>query len=482
MESSSPAPALCHRLDFDRFSLLPDRRQLLKDGVPIRLGARAFDILVTLAERPGELVTKDELIAQVWSGVFVDPTNLRVGMAAVRKALEDGDGRLIRTDPGQGYRLTAQVARTADARSPVRVVTAAPSQLPTRVMRIIGRSEFIADVAAQLPRRRLITIAGPGGIGKTTVAVACAEVLAGSYRDGVGFVDLTEAAEAASVVPALAAALGITISTDDARRDVVGHFRGRQMLLVIDNCEHVIQAAAELIEAISVGAPGVHILATSRESLRVTGEWVRRLPALTCPPDATKLSASEALSYPAVELFVERATATRLGYQLGDAEASVVGEICRSLDGVALAIELAAAQVEVFGVAWLAAHLDRRLWILKCGRRTAVPRHQTLTAMLDWSYELLSEQERATLQRIAVFPGEFTLADAIGSATDDGIRDFEMVGGVYGLVSKSLAMLDDSGSVTRYRLPETTRVYAHARLQMTEPEFHRSTIQVPLSH
>jgi predicted ATPase len=188
------------------------------------------------------------------------------------------------------------------------------------------------------------------------------------------------------------------------------------------------------------------------------------------------------LSYPAVELFVERATATRLGYQLGDAEASVVGEICRSLDGVALAIELAAAQVEVFGVAWLAAHLDRRLWILKCGRRTAVPRHQTLTATLDWSYELLSEQERATLQRIAVFPGEFTLADAIGSATDDGIRDFEMVGGVYGLVSKSLAMLDDSGSVTRYRLPETTRVYAHARLQMTEPEFHRSTIQVPLSH
>ena len=477
METSSTSPMLGRRLNFDRFSVLPDQRLLLRDGEPVRIGARAFDILATLATRPGELVTKDELIDQVWRGIFVDAANLRVHMTAVRKALGDVDGRLIRNDPGRGYRLIAEVSPAAEAASPtptpihfaaapIHVALAAPMQLPTKVTRIIGRSEFIAVLIGQLPRRRLVTIVGPGGIGKTTVAIACAEALAGSYRDGVGFVDLTKVTETASVAASLARALDVAINGDDPLHDVVEYLKDRQMMLVIDNCEHVIQAAAELVEMITVSAPGVHILATSRESLRVLGESVRRLPPLLCPPDVKDLSASEALGYPAVELFVERASAARLEYQLGDAEASIVGEICRRLDGVALAIELAAAQVDVFGVAWLAAHLDQRLWILKSGRRTAVPRHQTLTAMLDWSYELLSEQERATLHSVAAFPDEFTLADAIGLGIGDGAREIEVVGAVDGLVSKSLATLDASGSVTRYRLPETTRAYACAKVQL----------------
>ena len=468
METSSTSPALGRRLNFDRFSMLPDQRLLLRDGTPVRIGARAFDILAALAARPGELVTKDELISQVWRGIFVDAANLRVHMTAVRKALGDADGRLIRNDPGRGYRLVAGVSPEAAVASPtpIHVAAAAPMQLPTKVTRIIGRSDFIGVLVAQLPRRRLVTIVGPGGIGKTTVAIACAEALAGSYRDGVGLVDLTKVTEASSVAASLARALDVAITGDDPLHEVIEYLKDRQMLLVFDNCEHVIQAAAELVELITVSAPAVHILATSRESLRVLGESVRRLPPLDCPPDVEHLSASEALSYPAVELFVERAAAARLEYQLGDAEASVVGEICRRLDGVALAIELAAAQVDVFGIAWLAAHLDQRLWILKSGRRTAVPRHQTLTAMLDWSYELLSEQERATLHSVAVFPGEFTLADAIDLGTGDGTREIEVVGAVDGLVSKSLATLDASGSVTRYRLPETTRAYACAKVQL----------------
>jgi predicted ATPase/DNA-binding winged helix-turn-helix (wHTH) protein len=469
METSSTSPTLGRRLNFDRFSVLPDQRLLLRDGAPVRIGARAFDILAALAARPGELITKDELIAQVWRGLFVDAANLRVHMTAVRKALGDADGRLIRNDPGRGYRLLAEVSpEAAAAPTPtlIHVAAAAPMQLPSKVTRIIGRSDFIGVLVAQMPRRRLITIVGPGGIGKTTVAIACAEALAGSYRDGVGFVDLTRASEGVSVATSLARALDVAITGDDPLHDVIEYLKDREMLLVIDNCEHVIQAAAELVETITVSAPGVHILATSRESLRVLGESVRRLPPLACPPDVKHLSASEALSYPAVELFVERAAAARLEYQLGDLEASVVGEICRRLDGVALAIELAAAQVDVFGVAWLAGHLDQRLWLFKSGRRTAVPRHQTLTAMLDWSYELLSEQERATLHSVAAFPGEFTLDDAIGLGTGDGIREFEVVGAVDGLVSKSLATLDASGSVTRYRLPETTRAYACAKVQL----------------
>lgn len=474
METSSTSPMLGRRLNFDRFSVLPDQRLLLRDGVPVRIGARAFDILAALAARPGELVTKDDLISQVWRGVFVDAANLRVHMTAVRKALGDADGQLIRNDPGRGYRLIAEIVPEAKAASasmrvdvvPAAVAPVAPMQLPTKVTRIIGRSDFIGVLVAQMPRRRLITIVGPGGIGKTTVAIACAEALAGSYRDGVGFVDLTRVTGGVSVATSLARALDVAITGDDPLHDVIEYLKDRKMLLVIDNCEHVIQAAAELVETITVSAPGVHVLATSRESLRVLGESVRRLPPLDCPPDVEHLSASEALSYPAVQLFVERAAAARLEYQLGDSEASIVGEICRRLDGVALAIELAAAQVDVFGVAWLAAHLDQRLWILKSGRRTAVPRHQTLTAMLDWSYDLLSEQERATLHSVAVFPGEFTLADAIDLGTGDGTREIEVVGAVDGLVSKSLATLDASGSVTRYRLPETTRAYAYAKMQL----------------
>ncbi len=194
-------------------------------------------------------------------------------LTAVRKALGDADGRLIRNDPGRGYRLIAEVAPEAEAACstptsihvvPVAAAPAAPLQLPTKVTRIIGRSDFIGVLVAQMPRRRLITIVGPGGIGKTTVAIACAEALAGSYRDGVGFVDLTKVTEAASVAASLARALDVAITGDDPLHDVIEYLKDRQMLLVIDNCEHVIQAAAELVETIIVSAPGVHVLATSR--------------------------------------------------------------------------------------------------------------------------------------------------------------------------------------------------------------------------
>jgi predicted ATPase/DNA-binding winged helix-turn-helix (wHTH) protein len=468
MESSGIAPAHSRRLSFDRFCLLPAQRVLLQGDTPIRIGARALDILVALASRPGELVTKDELITQVWPNTFVDPTNLRVNIAALRKALGDSGGRLISNDPGRGYRFTVDVRDTASAAQPASGVAPDVCQLPRAMSRLIGRSEFVSALAEQLPRRRQVTVVGPGGIGKTRVAIACAEALAGSYRDGVHFVDLATVLEPASIAAAVAEVLEMAVGPDDPLRDLLRLLTGRELLLVFDNCEHVVQAAAGVVEAIASRAPGVHILATSRESLRSAGEWVRILPPLPSPPDTPNLSAAEALRYPAVELFVERAAAAGDGFQLADADAPAVGEICRRLDGVALAIELAAAQADVFGVAWLAAHLDDRLWMLNRGPRTAVPRHQTLSALLDWSYMLLSEQEQATLRRVAMFPGEFTLADAIAVAADQGVGDTEAVSAVVGLVSKSLAMADVSGPVTRYRLPETTRAYAFSKAPMSQ--------------
>jgi predicted ATPase/DNA-binding winged helix-turn-helix (wHTH) protein len=449
-------------LTFGRFRLLPVQRILLEEGRPVRLGARAFDILVALARRPGELVSKETLMAEVWPATFVEGANLRVNIAALRKALGDTDARLIRTDSGRGYRFTTGVDTVAKPASAPIPSTVWPRKLPNPTTRLIGRSEFVAQVVGQLPARRLITLTGPGGIGKTRVAIACAQEMAGSYRDGIAFVDLSTARDQQSVTAALADALDVA-DYDNCIHAVVRRLLGRQMLLVLDNCEHVIQVAAELAEMIITRSPGVHVLATSRESLRVFGELVRVLPPLPSPPAGVPLTAAEALTYPTVELFVERVCAAHENFQLSDSDAPLVGEICRRLDGVALAIELAAAQVDVLGIAWLAAHMDDRLWILNRGPRTAAPRHQTLGSLLDWSYTLLSEQERATLQSVARFPGDFSLADAVTMAANNGVDEVQAVAGLSGLVSKSLALLDVSGAAARYRLPETTRVYVCAK-------------------
>lgn len=457
------------RISFDCFTMIPDQRLLLRDGKPVRIGARAFDILVALAKRRGALVMKDELISEVWPGTFVEAGNLRVQIVALRKALGDTDGRLIQTDAGRGYRFTALLGHTAEqsrghaADQSSRPPRSAPSaRLPAVVTRIVGRDGFIEGLVAQLPLRRLITIVGPGGIGKTRVAIACAEALAGKYREGVHFLDLTPAIGLESVVALLAQTLGIEAATGDPMHEVMQHLRNREMLLTIDNCEHVIDAAAQVVEAIATGAPNVHILATSRESLRVLGEWVRVLPPLPSPAETWDITAAEAQTYPAVQLFVERAAAVRQDFLLSDTQAPLVAEICRQLDGVALAIELAAATLHAFTVEWLATHLDDPLSILSQGRRTAAPRHRSLTATLDWSYDLLTDLERATLQRVAALPGDFTMADAIG-AVGDAMGDGQVVCAVGNLVSKSLAMLDKSGPVMRYRLPQTTRVYAYAK-------------------
>ena len=270
-------------------------------------------------------------------------------------------------------------------------------------------------MVARVAQQRFLTIVGPGGIGKTTVAVAAAEALSGSYADGVWFVGLASLQDPALVPSAVSAVLGSPPGVGDPLSSLVASLRDKRALIILDNCEHVISAAAATAEAMLKAAPQVAILATSREPLRAEGEWLLRLPSLEVPPERSGLTAAEALSFPAVELFNERATATLDGFDLADADIPIALEICRRLDGVPLAIELAAAQVDVFGVRGLAARLDDRLAVLTRGRRTALPRQQTLRATIDWSYELLSASERRLLCRLAVFSGRLQVRGCGGS-------------------------------------------------------------------
>ena len=330
---------------------------------------------------------------------------------------------------------------------------------------MVGRSDVVPALAAQLKLHRFVTILGPGGIGKTTVAVAVADGLLDSFRDGVRFVDLAPLTDPLLVPSALAAQLGVGIRSDKPLASLIAFLKEKELLVVLDSCEHVIEAAAILAEEIFRGTKAVHILATSREALRVEGERVHRLPPLSFPASTQGLKAADALDFPSIQLFVERAAASLGAFDLTDAEAPLVADICRRLDGIALAIEIAASRVDVFGVAGLAARLNDRFQLLMQGRRTALPRHRTLGATLDWSYSLLPEFERLVLRRLAVFAGTFTMESASAILASDQTSSAAVVDAIADLVAKSLVSAGVEGPIALYRLLDTTRAYVLAKLE-----------------
>jgi predicted ATPase/DNA-binding winged helix-turn-helix (wHTH) protein len=452
-------------VSFGPFQLLPAQRLLLEGEAPVRLGSRALAILTTLVERPGELVTKGELMARVWPDTFVDEAALRVHVSALRRALGDGQAgrRFVANVPGRGYQFLApvEISEPRTAPSHVDMAGSRPHNLPFAQTRPVGRAGAMRALADLLPKQWFITIVGAGGIGKTTVALALAEALLPAYEDGVRIVDLAPLEGPQLVSSALGVVLGLSVHPENAAAQLVDFLRDKRMLIVLDSCEHVIDAAASLAEQLVAGAAGVHILATSREPLRAKGEWVHRLQPLDIPADPAKLTAAEALAYPAVQLFVERAAAILDGFELSDADAPIVSAICRKLGGIALAIELAAARVDAFTLHQLELLLDDRFRILNRGRRTARPRHRSLAAALDWSYEFLPEVERAVLRRLSVFAGLFDLDAAIAVAGDDEI---DVVDALADLVAKSLITADVGGPIVRYRLLDTTRAYALEKL------------------
>jgi predicted ATPase/DNA-binding winged helix-turn-helix (wHTH) protein len=453
---------------FGPFRLLAAQRLLLEGDTPVRLGSRAFDILAALVERAGEVVGKEELIARAWPQTFVEEANLKLQVSALRRALGDGQGdnRYVITVAGRGYNFVAPVRHEepADAALPAPVAPASVHNLPIAMKRMIGRDEAVAALVSRLSRQRLVTVVGPGGIGKTTLALAVAERMIADYEDGVWLVDLAPLSDPRLVPSAVSTVLGVEIRTENPLPGLVAALRNKRMLLLLDNCEHVIDAAAILAAAVLSGVPGVNILATSREPLGIAGEREHRLAPLDSPPTSSGLTAAEAAAFPAVQLFVERVTAIVEDFALTDANAPLIVEICQRLDGLPLAIEFAAPRVEVLGVEGLAVCLDDSLPLLRGRRRTAMPRHQTMRAVIDWSYGLLSEDEQHFFRTLGIFAGGFTVEAAAAVAIDAADTPCEAIDRLADLVAKSLVVADVGETKPRFRLLDTTRAYAIEKL------------------
>lgn len=450
---------------FGPFVLIPERQQLLLRNAQVRIGGRALDILTALVERPGDVVSKRNLMMRAWPDVVVDEGNLKVNVAALRRLLETGGPEplaYIATVTGRGYRFVAPVQAGGPPMS-----VSAPAltdkrrhNLPTGVTQIFGRADEINSIQSDLKEARLVSIVGPGGIGKTTVALAVAENAVGDFRDGVWLVDLALISDENLVPSAIAAAVGGRAHLPTPLAAVCQFLRGRETLLVLDSCEHLIEATATCVSQILAEAAEVKLLVTSREPLVVNGELVRRLRGLQTPPHSPLLTSEEALTFPAVQLFVDRATFRLESFRLSDADSSSVAEICRRLDGLALAIELAATRIDAFGVSGLLKQLDDRFRLL-VGRRAGPERHRTLAATIDWSYSLLLPIEAALLRAVSVFAGVF---DIDGAAAVSTLPRATAAEGLAHLAAKSLLTIDlDAGGIA-YRLLETTRSDCSERL------------------
>ncbi len=460
----------CYR--FDRFELRPSERLLYVDGQPANLGARAIDLLLTLVERHGHLVSKSDLLDLVWPGLIVEENNLQVQISTLRKLLGQ---RAIATIPGRGYRFTLTVHEEAADPVSGRAVAPAPgsveaalsrlpsvlSVLPALPGKLLGRDRDLAALQA-LREHGVVTIVGPGGIGKTSFALATAHQWQGELRDGVAWVELAGIQDPSLVSTVVAQALGLPSGGRDPVAALVSALQPLKVLLVIDNAEHLQQAVAALVQAIALGAPGVRVLVTSQLALKVNGERVFRLTPLSVPP--TGVTLDQALSYGAVALFVDQAQAADRRFVLSEANLPTVVALCQRLDGVALAIKLAAARMPLLGLQGIFDRLDQRFRLLASPAGLTPVRQQTLLGALDWSHELLEPAEKAVFRRLAVFAGGFTIHLASVVAQDDALDDWAVIDILGSLVDRSLVAVDH-GDVPRYRLLESTRDYALLKLK-----------------
>jgi predicted ATPase/DNA-binding winged helix-turn-helix (wHTH) protein len=449
-----------------------DRRELRMRGASVPIGSRAFGIIETLAASAGQLVTKDDLMAQVWPGVLVEENTLQVHISAIRKALGP-DRAMLKTAAGRGYRLVGSwVVRDDGAEAPYQGVqqpqgTRGPlTNIPSVVTTLIGRSATVPLLRDLVSAYRVVTLTGPGGIGKTTLAVEVARSLLDEFEDGRWLVELASLSDPELVPSTTAGALALKFGGEAISAEAVARaIGGKKLLLVLDNCEHVVDAAARLAEEIVRQCPQVTVLATSREVLRIDGEQVYRVPALEIPA-SDREDSRQLAERSAVELFVARIRALDADFAPNELNYSAIATICRHLDGIPLAIEFAAARAAMIGVQQVATGLHDRFRLLTSRRRTALPRHQTLRAGLDWSYELLSESERQLLRHLAIFVGGFTMeaAAAVAGASSTGQVATPIAEDMGNLVAKSLVVFDGSAIPSRWRLLETIRAYAFDKL------------------
>ena len=456
-------------LSFGPFELSIGNRLLTNGAKVVPLGARAMDLLIVLVEQANQVVGRRTLIERVWPKRGAEQVSLRVHISALRKALDQSDPgrRYIANVPGRGYSFTVPVTSLSSPTS-ADIKPSSGSRLPARLMRMLGRKDALVAIQTKLAEQKFVTIVGPGGIGKTTLAVAVAHEMSATFKGQVHFVDLGALGGASLVAPAVATSLGVSVQTNNVVPALIDRLQERPTLIILDCCEHLVDGASAVAEELIRRVPTLHLLATSREAMRVEGEHVYELCALACPPDDRSLSAHDALQYSAVQLLIDRVRAVRGDFELVDMDAPIAAGICRRLDGIPLAIELAASRIDIFGVSRTASLLDDRLNLSWVGRRTALPKHQTLSAALEWSYDLLGEAEKRVLNRLSVFSGGFTFEAAVAVVADETIDEGNVSDCIWELRSKS--MIAARGQEGRLRLLDTTLAFASRRLAESDDE------------
>src|SRR5467141_166030 len=446
------------------------RRELRARGVPVPIGGRAFEIIEVLVQSAGELVTKNDLSARIWPGAIVEDNTLQFHISAIRKALGSDRG-ILKTASGRGYRLLGAWTSRQESTSSVDSIDLEPmrspatpfqTNLPAAASELVGRTNAVQHLRGLLSAYRVVTLTGAGGIGKTRLALEVVRGLFPDIRGDVRLVELVSLSDPSLVPTALAGALGLKLGGHEISAESVARAIGAQkLLLVLDNCEHVIDAAAKLAETVVRRCPQTTILATSREILKIEGEYVYRVPPLDVP--AQDEEPGDIPGHSAVQLFIATTRALHSHFSPNGENLAVIAAICRRLDGIPLAIDLAATRVAILGLEQVAAGLDARLEMLTGGRRTALTRHPTLRATLDWSYDLLPEPERLVLRRLAAFVGDFTAAASLVAAGGE-IAASEVVLSLANLVTKSLVTVEVGSVTAYYRLHETTRGYALEKL------------------
>ncbi|HSB25001.1 MAG TPA: winged helix-turn-helix domain-containing protein [Burkholderiaceae bacterium] len=476
-------PAAATALRFGRHELQAHERRLLIDGAPAALGARAFDLLLALAERPGRLVSKRTLMELVWPGLVVHDNNLAAQMSALRKVVGDA---VIATIPGRGYRFVARIepvpasgsaAGAAHEPAPAQAApgaafTTPPTNLPGELPALLGRADDVAALGALVDGHRLVSVVGPGGIGKSLLVQHLLAARRAAYAQGVCWVELAALADAAALPGAIAAALGLHGGPGDPQAQLIAAVAPLTMLLALDNAEHLLDDVARLCQALHAAAPGLRIVVTSQAPLKLPAERVLRIEPLAVPPHA--LPAAQALQFGAVALLAERARAVDARFEVTDANVASAIALCRALDGLPLAIELAAARAPLLGLAQLLASMPERLRLLSANRnRTAPERQRTLRAALEWSHGLLPPREQQAFRRLGVIAGSASLGfirQLLADADDDTFDAWAVLDALDVLVDRSLVAVlasgdaHDADGAPRYRLLESQRAYALERL------------------